>query len=160
MTDNIPIASSGAREPEKRPRPLPRKLRQAIRLMIHGAEDDPGGRPLDFVEAAKIAGIRPALMRSYLDRPMVRSYLLAERRTFRLTVCAGNERALRGVRDTTANAMAQVAAVRALEQLDAPAAATNVNILNIAQAGYVIDLSGRRGQTIELQADNDEKQIP
>src|ERR1700761_7290334 len=56
-------------------------------------------------------------------------------------ICAGNEGALKRVRDQAGNGMAVIASVRALEQLDSPQAAVNVNIE--IKAGYVIDLSER-----------------
>src|SRR5690348_11586368 len=115
---NPPLTASGPRE-LKRPRPIPRNVRDAIALMVFGRLDDPDCRPLDFIEAAKTAGIKPDVMRRYLDRGEVRALLHAERRAFRDAICAGNEGALARVRDTAANSMARVAAVRALEQLDA-----------------------------------------
>ena len=100
--------------------------------------DDPDCKPLRLIAAAKLAGIKPDVMRRYLDRVEVRSLLRAERRTFREAICAGNEGALKRVRDQAGNGMAVVASVRALEQLDSPQAAVNVNIE--IKAGYVIDL--------------------
>jgi hypothetical protein len=141
MPDNPPLAAAGSREPEKRPRPIPKAVRQAVILMVYGRHDDPEYKPLDFIEAAKLAGIKPDVMRRYLDRPSVRSLLRAERRTFRETICAGNEGALKRIRDNAGNGMAVIASVRALEQLDNPQAAVNVNIE--VKAGFVIDLSGR-----------------
>jgi hypothetical protein len=57
-------------------------------------------------------------MRRWLDRAPVRALLLKERKAFRAAICAGNEQALQRVRDKSANGMATVAAVRALEQTD------------------------------------------
>jgi hypothetical protein len=102
--------------------------------MVRGRDDDADCKPLDFIAAAKLAGIKPELLRRYLDRPAVRSFLLSERRTFRATICAANEAALRDVRDRAANSMARVASVRALEQLDAPTSPLNINI-GVASAG-------------------------
>jgi len=118
MPDNPPLSAAGAREPEKRPRPIPRAVRDAINLMVFGKMDDADCAPLDFIEAAKLSGIKPDVMRRYLDRPSVRALLRAERRAFRDAICAGNELALRKVRDQSRNGMASIAAVRALEQLD------------------------------------------
>ena len=36
MADNIPVATAGAREPVKRPKPIPRLVKFAIELMICG----------------------------------------------------------------------------------------------------------------------------
>jgi hypothetical protein len=101
-----------------RPRPIPKKVREAIRLIVYGRLDDPDCKPLDFIAAAKIVGLQPDQMRRHLDRADVRALLLAERRAFRAAICGSNELALRRVRDKSANGMATVAAVRALEQID------------------------------------------
>jgi hypothetical protein len=85
--------------------------------MVCGRPEDPGGKPLDFIEAGKLAGIKPDVARRYLDRPDVIALLRAERRAFREAVCAGNESGLRKVRDTSENGMAVIGAVRALEQI-------------------------------------------
>jgi hypothetical protein len=117
MSFNPPLTAAGPRDPQQRPRPIPRNVRDAIRLMIWGKPGDDDCAPLDFVEAAKHAGIRPYMLRKYFDRANVRALLRSERRAFREILCCGNEDALRRVRDKSANSMAQVAAVRALEQL-------------------------------------------
>ncbi|SNB54213.1 hypothetical protein SAMN05414138_10216 [Rhodoplanes sp. JGI PP 4-B12] len=134
MPANPPLTASGSRE-LKRPRPIPRSVRAAIVLMVYGEVDDPDCAPLDFIEAAKRAGVKPDVMRRYLDRAEVRALLRSERRAFREAICAGNEGALQRVRDKSANSMAQVAAVRALEQLDAEATARP---LNASSPGIVI----------------------
>jgi hypothetical protein len=118
MPISPPIMSSGSRQPEKRPQPIPRKLRDAISLMVYGRPDDPDCAPLAFIDAAKASGIAPDVMRKYLDRPNVRALLRSQRRAFREAICAGNEGALKRVRDTSQNGMCTVAAVRALEALD------------------------------------------
>ena len=97
---------------------IPPKVREAVRLMVYGRLDDPDCAPVGFIEAAKIVEIKPDVMRRSLDRADVRALLMGERRAFRAAVCAGNELSLRRVRDCSANGMATVAAVRALEQLD------------------------------------------
>ncbi len=122
MPANPPLMASGSRE-LKRPRPIRKVVRDAIMLMVYGKMDDPDCKPLDFVEAAKIAEIKPDVMRRYLDRAEVRALLRSERRVFRDAICAGNEGALKRVRDTSANGMCVVAAVRGLEQIEAEATA-------------------------------------
>ena len=114
---NNPLTAAGSRE-LKHPRPIAPKVRAAVKLMVFGRLDDPDCKPLSFIEAAKIAGVAPDVMRRYLDRPDVRALLSRERKAFRAAICAGNEGALADVRDRSANAMARVAAVRALEALD------------------------------------------
>jgi hypothetical protein len=119
MPANPPLTAAGSREPQKqRPRQLPANVRQACGLMVYGRDDDEDCKPLDMIEAAKAAGMKPDVLRRWLDRANVRAYLMAERRTFRAAICAGNEGALQRIRDKSANGMAVVASVRALEQLD------------------------------------------
>jgi hypothetical protein len=157
-----PLMSSGSRE-LTRSRPIPAKVREAISLMVYGRLEDPDCRALTFIEAARETGIKPDVMRRYLDRPDVRALLLRERRAFRAAICGGNEAALQKVRDTAANGMAVVGAVRALEELDNPKqqAGINVNVgiqnsLNqqTIVPGYVLDLSAlNRAPPIEGNAD-------
>jgi hypothetical protein len=117
MPINPPLRASGSRE-LKRPRPIPRSVRDAITLMVYGKIEDPDCAPVDFITAAKLSGIKPDVMRRWLDRAPVRALLRSERRAFREAICAGNEAALQRVRDKSANGMVTVAAVRALEQID------------------------------------------
>jgi hypothetical protein len=112
-----PIAASGSREPKK-PRTVPKKVRDAIVFMVRGRPDDADGKPIDFIEAAKLADVKPDIMRQWLDRPEARAFLRAERVAFRAAVCAGNELALKRVRDGSENGMAVIGSVRALEQID------------------------------------------
>jgi hypothetical protein len=142
-----PLMSSAGRE-MKRPRPIPPKLREAIGLMVYGHRDDPDCRAFTFIEAAHETGIKPDVMRRYLDRPEVRTLLLSERRAFRAAICGGNEGALLRVRDTAQNGMAVVAAVRALEELEnhKQGAGVTVNVgvgVGVGQdirPGYVLKL--------------------
>jgi hypothetical protein len=117
MVQINPLTASGSRE-LKRPRRIPANVRDAVRLMVYGRPDDADMAPIGFIDAAKDCGIKPDVMRRYLDRADVRALLLAERRTFRATICGSNELALLRVRNTAANSMAVVASVRALEELD------------------------------------------
>jgi hypothetical protein len=122
-----PLLSSASRE-LKRPQPIPVQVRQALILMVYGHPDDPDCRSLTFIEAARETGMKPDVMRRYLDRTEVRALLLRERRAFRAAICAGNEAALQKVRDTAVNGMAVVGAVRALEDLDNPKQPAGVNV--------------------------------
>ena len=117
MPINPPLRASGSRE-LKRPRPIPKAVRDAIALMVYGKIEDPDCAPVDFITAAKLSGIKPDVIRRWLDRAPVRALLRSERRAFREAICAGNEAALQRVRDKSANGMVTVAAVRALEQID------------------------------------------
>jgi len=119
MATYYPPTASGPREPEKRPRPIPPAIRAAIVLMVHGT-DDVDGKPMDLVEAARLAGVTAPVLRRYLTRPAVISFLRAERRIFRESILAGTEHALRRVRDgdSHSNPMARVAAARALASVE------------------------------------------
>ena len=109
-----PLTSSAGRE-LKRPRPIPKPVYDAMRLMIYGRPSDPDGRPLTFTEV----GVKADVMRRYLDRPAVIALLRRERRAYREALCGGNEGALRAIRDASKNDMARVAAVRQLETMNA-----------------------------------------
>jgi hypothetical protein len=113
-----PIAASGSRE-AKKAATVPKAVRAAIVLMVQGRPDDADNKPLDFVEAAKLADVQAYVVRKWLDRAEGRKFLKAERTAFRDAVCAGNELALKRVRDTSENGMAVIGSVRALEQIDA-----------------------------------------
>lgn len=120
MSVVAPVTAS-SREPAK-PRRVPRHIRHLVEIMVRGREDDPDCAPLAFVEAAAIAGVAPDVARRWLDRGEVRALLRAERRAFRDAICAGNELALQRIRDGSANAMAQLGAVRVLENISEEAA--------------------------------------
>jgi hypothetical protein len=117
MPENPPLVAAGPREPTKQQRPIPKAVREAVRLMVYGAIDDPDCRPLGFIEAASEVGLKPDQMRRWLDRSVVRALLLRERRIFRTAINSGNEGALLRIRDTAKNAMAQIGAIRTLEEL-------------------------------------------
>jgi hypothetical protein len=78
-----------------------------------------------FVEASKLAGIKPDVMRIWLNRAEVRTLLLKERKAFRAAICAGNEQALQRVRDKSPNGMATVAAMLIDTQILTARAAPN-----------------------------------
>ena len=119
MADFLPIRSSAPREPDRRPRPIPANVNATIHLMVWGDDADPDARPLDLIPACAAAGIKPFVMRRFLDRPCVIAHLRAEMRKRRAVDCCGNSAALRRVRDTSDNGMAVVASVRALDGLQA-----------------------------------------
>jgi len=157
MVTTNPITSAGPREPVKRPQAIPRHVKTVIELMVFGRPDDENCKPLDFIEAAKQCGVNPCVMRRWLDRPTVRAYLMAQRRAFRTAVCAGNELALQRVRDKSKNGMVTVAAVRALEGMDAeeqmrrpnqPSPGVTIRIVNVvqqpAQSASTIDVTPQR----------------
>jgi hypothetical protein len=61
-----PVRASG-HEP-KRPTRLPAKIKAAILLMVYGDPARPD-EPIDFIAAAKLAGVAPDNMRRWLHRP-------------------------------------------------------------------------------------------
>jgi len=113
-----PIAASG-RYDQRRPRPIPVAVKDAIALMVVGRADDVDARPLDVVEAAKAVGMTCFVLRRHLDKPHVRAALLAERRRFLAEIVASNPAALKRVRDESRNGMVTVAAARQLEEMNA-----------------------------------------
>jgi hypothetical protein len=104
-----PPALASGRHEAKRPRTLPKPVRDAILLMVREGKD--------FVEAARACGIKPLNFRLWFDRPVFLQALRAERKAWREAGCAGNETALLRVRDTSENGMAVIGAVRGLEDL-------------------------------------------
>ncbi|MFY9771030.1 MAG: hypothetical protein WAK67_22915 [Xanthobacteraceae bacterium] len=117
MPTSQPVRASGSLE-MRRPKPIPGKVKEACLAMIYGRPDDAEAGPLDFVQAAKVAGIRPNILRKWLHKPTVVAFIRRERSAFRTAICAANEFALRKVRDESANGMSVVASVRALQDLD------------------------------------------
>jgi hypothetical protein len=117
MPSSQPVCASGSHELQ-RPRPIPGKVKEACLLMIYGRADDAEAVPLDFVQSAKLVGIRPNIFRKWLHKPAVVQFIRRERAAFRTAICAANEYALRKVRDTSANGMCVVASVRQLEGID------------------------------------------
>ncbi len=120
----------------KRPRPVPKAIRDVIVLMVYGRPDDSAGAPVDFIEAAKLCDVKPSVVRKWLDRSEVRALLRAERRAYREAICSGNEGALKRVRDTSENGMCVVASVRTLENLNEEASRPGGNVP--MQPGFVI----------------------
>ena len=117
MPKPAPVLTAGSRAP-RRPTRIPPAVRLACQFLVEGAPgDDATSAPLGFVEAAKLAGVRPDAMRRWLDVPAVRSLIKAKRAAFRESLCASNELALAAVRDRSRNDMAKVRAVIALEEI-------------------------------------------
>jgi hypothetical protein len=116
MPSIAPITASGSRD-LKRPRAVPKWVREAIKLMVFGLPDNEAGAAVDFVTAARHVGMEPFLLRRYFDRADVRALLRSERRAFREMINSGNELALRSIRDTAQNSMARIGAARMLEDL-------------------------------------------
>src|SRR5262245_60785314 len=95
-----PVTASGSRE-LTRPRRIPRHVKLMVEYMLQGRPGDEDCIPLSFVEAAALCNIRPDVARRWLDRPEVRRLLRETRASFRAAVAAGNELALKRVRDSS-----------------------------------------------------------
>jgi hypothetical protein len=119
MAEFYPIVSSGPREPDRRPRSIPLKIKAVVRNLIWGRDNDPAGMPMDLISACAAAGVKPFVARRFLDRPQVIAHLRAELRKRREVDRCGNSAALRKVRDSSENAMAVVNAARALDGMGA-----------------------------------------
>jgi hypothetical protein len=111
------LVSSAARQPAKA-KPIPAKVRLAIRYMTYGHGEE--GTPLNVVDAARAVGMEAWALRKHFDRPDTLAYLRRERRAVTAIECAANPRALGKIRDRAANAVAQVNAIKTLEEMDAP----------------------------------------
>jgi hypothetical protein len=109
MPINMPIATSGLREPKCAGR-VPRGVKTACLMMIE--------QGVDFIGAAKANGLKPDTMRRWLHRPEVISFIRRERARYRASICASNEHVLAQIRDEGANAMARVRAVQVLEGVE------------------------------------------
>lgn len=138
------LNSSGSRD-LKRPRPIPKAVKDMIRLMVRGLVDDPNSKPLTFIEAGRIAGLRPDIARRWLDRPNVIASLRVERRVYREALCAANEGALARIRDTSENGMAVIGSVRTLEQMNEEDVARSSRGIPMAP-GFLIVITDRHPQ--------------
>ncbi len=118
MANHSPLVSSGPREPDRRPRPIPAAIKTAVRLMIRGDDADTSSRPLGLVAAAQAAGVSPWTLRKYLSRPSVIAFARNERRGFLTSLLCGNPAALRDIRDGSENDMARCKAISLLEDID------------------------------------------
>jgi hypothetical protein len=126
-----PLAAGPSRSLEPRPKPIPAGVKAACLMMIY--------EPADFITAAKANGLKPETLRRWLHRPEVIGLLRKERAAFRAAICAGNERVLADIRDTSENAMARVHSIKTLEGLDAEAVARQPGQVS---AGITIVIKG------------------
>jgi hypothetical protein len=119
MPKPAPILTAGSRAP-RRPTRIPPAVRLACQYLVEGRPGDEGAAPrqLGFVEAARLAGMKPETMRRWLLEPAVRSLVKAKRAAVLESICAGNPLALAVVRDRSANDMAKVRAAVALEDMN------------------------------------------
>ena len=137
MVDTVPLTASGPRAPAK-PKPIPRPIREMIRLMVVGRPGDEDFAPVPFLDAARLCGISGDRARKHLDRPAVRQLLMSERRAWRAAISSGNEGTLLRIREKSPNSMAQLGAgVRMLEELDSGPSGRGGGG-QVQQAGFVI----------------------
>lgn len=88
-----------------------------------------------FDEAALQAGLTVRTMRYALERPHCLRYLREQKQVFRASVSAQNIHKLAELRDSSGNAMAQLGAIKVLEQIDSdPQAQSSA----IRSPGFVI----------------------
>lgn len=128
------------------------KLAEAIDLMIETGST--------WDKAATQAGLTVRTMRLALQRPHVIAYLKARREVFRVNACAGNIHRLVKVADSDRNAMAVVAAVKAMEQIGELEAATGgrsalpgLQIVIIQSPAARIPADGHTSQVIDMAAE-------
>jgi hypothetical protein len=112
-----PLTSSGSRDLEKKPRPLPKHVKAMFGYMVRGAPGDEDCLPLSFIAAGRLAGIAPDVARRWLDRPETRAFLRSERAAFRAAICASNEAHLQRLRESP-NGMVGIRAIAMLETID------------------------------------------
>jgi hypothetical protein len=101
-----PLASARSSD---RPRKIPQAVKAACRQMVYES--------IDFIAAARANGLKPDTLRRWLHTSEAVGLLRRERSTFRESINASNEGALKRIRDESANAMAQIGAIRTLEGL-------------------------------------------
>jgi hypothetical protein len=113
-----PVTLSPAPKPSRSLRPTGR-LKQALDLMVYGPEEgELAGCALSMDAAAREVGLTTRAIRLALDKPHVRTYLNGQKHVFRTSASAANISALVRLRDNSGNAMAQLGAIKTLEQLD------------------------------------------
>jgi hypothetical protein len=99
----------------------------------------------DLVVAAQASGLRPDTMRRWLHRPELVGFLRRERAAYRQAICAGNEHALKSIRDELGgNAVAKVNSIKCLEDMneesslrrtsDVPGPGVTIRILNVSSS--------------------------
>jgi hypothetical protein len=89
---------------------VPAKVKTAVEHLF----DDPKS---DLAAAAAHAGLSTYRLRNELKKPHVRTWIWHERRLLLDALCAQNPAALKAIRDTSENSMAQVSAVKTIEAM-------------------------------------------
>jgi hypothetical protein len=89
---------------------IPVKVKVALRVLFEQPK-------VDLEAAAQAAGLSVYRLREAMKRADVRQWAWHEKRALIDAVCAGNPLALKEIRDTSANDMARVNAIKAAEQM-------------------------------------------
>jgi hypothetical protein len=155
-----PVTPSPAPKASKSLRPTGR-LKQALDLMVFGPETgELAGCALAMDAAAREVGLTTRAIRLALDKPYVRQYINAQKHVFRTSASAQNISALVRLRDNSGNAMAQLGAIKTLEQLDdeqgpgsAPQQRAGMVIVVVRDASFPAEGNAERAksQQIDLQ---------
>ena len=117
------------------------KLKKALDLMVF--------QGLWFVEASKQVGLLPQAMRKALEKPHVISYLREQKQVFRASVSSQNIFKLADIRDNADNAMAQLGAIKVLEQIDGDVKANQQS----NQPGFVIVIASNAPVSVSKTID-------
>lgn len=120
------------------------KLKLALGFMVWG---DEAGEPMEFADAARKANLSVRAMRLALERPHVIRYLSEQKQVFRKSVSATNISHLRKIRNASGNAMAQLGAIKLIEQMDERAPSSAGTQRNAAP-GVVVIVNADRGTPV------------
>jgi hypothetical protein len=114
------------------------KLRKALELMVYSG--------MSFDKAAQAVQLTTRAMRLALERPHVIRYLKEQKQVFRASVSSQNIFKLADIRDNSDNAMAQLGAIKVLEQIDNDTASNQRQ----SMPGFVILVAGSNVETKQI----------
>jgi hypothetical protein len=122
---------------------VPAKVKTAVEHLF----DDPKS---DLAAAAAHAGLSTYRLRNELKKPHVRTWIWHERRLLLDALCAQNPAALKAIRDTSENSMAQVSAVKTIEAMHQMAVEETRSGPRQSVPGFVIQIIGADGSVKEI----------
>jgi hypothetical protein len=128
--------------PDKAKAPAPKvqgKLKRALDLMIFG---DEAGNTYGFLEASRSVNYPVPSMRRALERQHVQRYLREQKQVFRASVSGANILHLQKIRDQTDNRMAQLGAIKLLEDDGSQKRGPSVQV-NVITPGVMVDLTAK-----------------
>jgi hypothetical protein len=136
MTSTVP-ATTTPRQAERRsaPRAVSGKLKDACLLLIFGDAD---GKPLEYDECARQAGLSTRAMRLALGKAHVRRFLRDQRALLVASYAANNPLHVAQLRAASTNQMVRLAAARELENMAGAVEVTNARTMT---AGVTIVLT-------------------